>query len=231
MDWKQEAEAYAKSEYPREACGLIVIVKGRERFFPCQNIAIGDDHFVLKPDDYAAAEDAGEIVAVWHSHCGIGAEPSEADMVSCEKTGLAWYIYATPADNWCRFTPTGYRAPLVGRQWQHGVLDCYSLVKDAYAEMFSIYLPDFERNDNWWLRGENLYIDNFAKVGFQQVESPHHGDALLMQIASPVPNHAAIWLDGDMILHHIHGRLSSKDVYGEYYRKNTAMVLRYAARD
>jgi len=84
MDWKQEAEDYAKSEYPREACGLIVIVKGRERFFPCQNIAIGDDHFVLKPDDYAAAEDAGEIVAVWHSHCGIGAEPSEADLVSCE---------------------------------------------------------------------------------------------------------------------------------------------------
>jgi proteasome lid subunit RPN8/RPN11 len=229
MMWQAEAEAYARVNAPREACGLVVIVKGRERFWPCRNEAVGDDHFVLCPQDYAAAEDEGEIVCVWHSHCNAGPEPSEADLVSCEATGLRWHIFALPSGRWHTFTPSGYKAPLIGRQFSHGVLDCFALARDWYSQERCIFIPDFERSDDWWHRGENLYLDNYAKVGFVVADRPQHGDVLLMQIASPVPNHAAIWLEGDMILHHIHGRLSSRDVYGEYYRKNTVKVLRYAA--
>ena len=229
MDWRAEAEEHARRHYPREACGLVVIVKGRERFFPCTNTAHGDDHFIIEPADYADAEDRGEIVAIWHSHCNIGPQPSEADMVSCERSGLEWHIYALPLDRWHSFKPTGYRAPLVGRQFQHGVLDCYALVRDWYAAERGVTLPDFVRTDDWWHRGQNLYLDNFGAAGFVVAESPRHGDVLLLQMTSPVPNHAGIWLDGDMMLHHIHGRLSSRDVYGEFYRKNTVKVLRYAS--
>jgi len=229
--WREQAERYAKKHYPREACGLIVVIKGRERFFPCENRAIGDDHFVIDAIQYAEAQDAGEIVGVFHSHCGIGPEPSEADMVSCERGRAPWHIYAHPAGRWHSFSPSGYRAPLVGRQFQHGVLDCYATIRDGYQELFGITLPNFERQDDWWHRGENLYLDNFSKAGFGVVDSPSHGDVLLMQMSSPVPNHAAIWLEGDMILHHLHGRLSSRDVYGEFYRKNTVRVLRHAERN
>lgn len=228
MDWQTYAEAHAAAAFPREACGLVVVVKGRERFHPCRNAAFGDDHFIITPEDYAAAEDTGEVVGVFHSHCQMGPEPSEADLVGCEKSGLPWHIFALPTKRWHSWQPTGYRAPLIGRRFQHGVLDCYALIRDWYAQERGITLLDFERTDNWWHRGQNLYLDNFGKAGFVVAESPQHGDVLLLQMSSPVPNHAGIWLEGDMILHHLHGRLSSRDVWGEFYRRNTVRVLRYA---
>jgi len=109
------------------------------------------------------------------------------------------------------------------------VLDCYSLIRDWYAQERGIDLPDFTRFDEWWKRGENLYLDNFAGAGFHVVEPAdmNLGDVLLMQVASPVPNHAAIYLGDGLILHHLQGRLSSRDVYGGYWQKITTHTLRH----
>jgi hypothetical protein len=51
------------------------------------------------------------------------------------------------------------------------------------------------------------------------------GDCFLMQVASPVPNHAAVYLGDGLILHHLQGRLSSRDVYGGYWQKVTTHIL------
>ena len=77
-----------------------------------------------------------------------------------------------------------------------------------------------------------MYLDNFKREGFHEIkeEELQFGDALLMQIESPVPNHAAIFLGENLVLHHVQGRLSSRDVYGGYYQKNTAKVLRHESR-
>ena len=54
-------------------------------------------------------------------------------------------------------------------------------------------------------------------------------DVILMQIRSQngVPNHAAIYLGDGLILHHLHGRLSSRDIYGGYWQEVTRHILRY----
>src|SRR3546814_4028951 len=80
--------AHAVQEYPRECCGLVVLVAGHEQYVPCANVALGGRHFVMAPEDYARAEDAGEVVALVHSHPDAPAQPSAADRVACEATGL-----------------------------------------------------------------------------------------------------------------------------------------------
>ncbi|UBM12752.1 C40 family peptidase [Cupriavidus metallidurans] len=220
---------HAEREYPRECCGIVLRVDGRDEYVPCTNLASGTEHFVLDHREYAAAEDRGEVVTIVHSHPNIPATPSQADRVSCERTGLPWLIMNWPTGEYTMLEPSGYLSPLMGRPFAHGVLDCYAFIRDYYRETLSIDLPDFERRDEWWLKGENLYLDNFEKAGFVSVPPATlcHHDVVLMQVASGVPNHAAVFQENGTILQHCIGRLSGPDVYGGYWRKVTVKVLRH----
>lgn len=229
-DLKAEILKEVEASFPREFCGLIVDIDGKPTLWPCKNEAVGTDHFVLSPEDYAAAEQAGTIISVIHSHPNGSPEPSQADLVACEASGLPWHIVNFPDPDWRYIEPNGYEAPLIGRVWSHGVLDCYTIIKDWYRIERGIELPEPERHDEWWLKGENLYVDNFKAAGFIRIidEPLQVGDVLLMQIRSKVPNHGAIYLGDDIILHHLYNRLSCREVFGGYYKKHCVMVLRYA---
>jgi proteasome lid subunit RPN8/RPN11 len=226
---KADIIEHGKKDSPREACGLVIIQKGRQVYVPCRNKANGSDNFILDPEDYAEADRRGEIVAVIHTHPNMSAKPSQADLVACEQSGLPWFILGLPSEKWEYIEPKGYVAPLVGRQWSHGVLDCYAIIHDYYHQELGIKIPDFERSDEWWKRGENLYVDNFEKAGFKEttLQQLSKNDVILMRINSPVPNHGAIYLGDDLILHHVHGRLSTREVFGGYWLKNAAVYLRY----
>ena len=222
---------HAKADAPREACGLVAVVKGRQRYFPCQNIAeTPDEHFVLS--GWHLVEDQGEVIAIVHSHPITNPEPSIADRVACEKSGLPWFIVNPNTEAWGYCEPAGFKLPYVGREFVHGVVDCYTLVRDWYAREYSIQLRDYDRRDQWWDHGQNLYLDNFSKEGFRKipVEEIQRGDLILMNLVSPVPNHAAIYMGDMQVLHHVQGRLSSRDVYGGYYGKSTACALRHESR-
>jgi proteasome lid subunit RPN8/RPN11 len=231
LDVLPDMLAHAERDYPRESCGVVCVVKGRRRYLACRNIAERNEHFVIDPVDYAAAEDAGEVVAIVHSHCNLPPVPSQADRVGCESSGLPWVIVSWPSAQVQQFTPCGYRAPLVGREFLHGVLDCYALVRDYYAEALGLVLTDYARDDEWWLKNQNLYLEHFEREGFVVVtDAPRQHDAFLMQVASQVPNHAAVYLGEGVILHHVMGRLSSRDVYGGWWQKVTTHHLRHRSK-
>ena len=235
------AHRHALDAYPSECCGLVVVVRGRERYWPCRNLADKPgEHFIMSPEDYAAADDAGEVTAVVHSHPRAAARASEADLVQCENTGLPWAIISVMADgdeppmvaDTAMIEPSGYEAPLVGRNFHHGILDCWSLCRDWYKREWALDLPNRERRDAWWDDGQSdLYRDNLGAAGFApvRIEDMRAGDMILMEIESRnrVPNHAAIYLGDGQILHHLPRRLSSRDVYGGYWREKTRMVVRH----
>ncbi|MCM5432198.1 hypothetical protein MMT14_27935, partial [Escherichia coli] len=69
---------------------------------------------------------------------------------------------------------------------------CYTLFRDAY-HLAGIDMPDFEREDDWWRNGQNLYLDNMAVTGFYRVplSSAQAGDILLCCFGASVPNRCA----------------------------------------
>ena len=62
----EEFRKHTEEEFPREACGLIIITsKGKERYFRANNLAdSAGEHFILDPVSYAYAEDTGEITGI-----------------------------------------------------------------------------------------------------------------------------------------------------------------------
>lgn len=208
---------------------MLLTVNNIVEYRPCRNLAADSDHFILDPVDYAAAEEHGTVIAIVHSHINESPEPSQADRVACEKSGLPWAIVGYPSGAVNYLRPCGYRLPLVGRVFQHGVVDCLSLIQDYYRWELGIEMPDYHRDDQWWLKGGNMYLDLYRECGFTQVAdgSLKTHDVLLMQVAAPVPNHGAVYLGDNIILHHLAGRMSSRDVYGGYWRKCTVATLRH----
>lgn len=236
-----ELRQAAESAYPAECCGLIVDVAGRLSYWPCANIAPAlaqADRFVLAPAEWAAAEDAGTVLAVVHSHPDACANPSMADRLGCERTGLTWFIVGWPSAVIVALQPDGWQAPLVGREFVFGVLDCYTLIQDYYRRELALTLPDFDREDGFWetkrladgsvQRGRELYLEGFAEAGFVEVTSqPQLHDVILMQVASEVVNHGAVYIGDGLILHHLYGRLSCRDPYGGYWLRHSVKLLRH----
>ena len=228
---KHEIMMHARHDSPIESCGLVAVVKGDYQYFACQNIAdTPEEHFILEGWD--EVEDQGEVVAIVHSHPISNPQPSTADLVACEKSELPWIIVNPNTEDWGYCEPTGFKLPYVGREFVFGVVDCYTLVRDWYSREYGIQLRDYQRRDKFWERGENLYMDNFAAEGFRKipVDEVQRGDLILMNLVSPLPNHAAIYMGDQQVLHHVQGRLSSRDVYGGYYGKSTACALRHESR-
>jgi cell wall-associated NlpC family hydrolase len=167
---------------------------------------------------------------VVHSHVYIPPIPSEADKVGCEQSQLPWLIVNHPVGTHTITYPSGYKAPLIGRCFKEGLFDCYALVKDYFAQERDIALPDCERPAVWFEVGVSILTDNFKEFGFVEIseEDLQPGDCLLMRVGASVPNHCAVYLDDNIILHHVKDRLSGREVFGTFWRRATTHYLRYA---
>ena len=222
--------AHAESKEGEESCGLLVSTNSSLSFIPCTNISeYPQNTFGIDPRDYAKAEDRGTIEMVVHNHVLSSSKPSEADKVSCNISGLPWLILSLPNRSETLVLPNDEVLPYEGRPFFHQLLDCWSLVVDYYIRELNIEVPNFQRQDNWWNKGQSLYIDLAGEAGFDIVhtEDLKVHDVIIMQVGAEVPNHGAVYLGNNIILHHMSGRPSCKAVYGGFWEKNTWGVLRH----
>jgi len=233
MIWKDKALHHAKDQDPKESVGLVINIKGKERYYPCNNLSISNyQSFILDPEDYIKADNLGEIIAVVHSHPVTPPTPSQADKLSCEQSNLPWYIVNPKTEQWGYLEPCGYKAPLLGRQWVWGVTDCWTLVRDWYKEEKNIELRDWDRPITLEKFNDKPLFEICAvETGFRELnnnEKCENGDVLLMSILHPTLNHVALFFEGDVI-HHLTDRLSCREPYSEWLLKCTGKRYRYDA--
>ena len=233
MSWKQDALVHAREEAPKESCGLLVNIKGKEKYFPCKNLSTYSQQcFIIDPNDYVKAEESGNILAVIHSHPVTPPTASQADKISCENSELPWHIVNPKTEQWGYYEPSGYKPKLIGRPWVWGITDCWSLVRDWYSEEKNIILRDWDRPTTPQQFLEKPMFESCAwRTGFRELRTDEkliNGDVLLMSILSPTLNHVAIFLDGD-VLHHLADRISCKEPYNQWLLKCTGKRYRYAS--
>ena len=234
MTWKTDAAKHAEECMPQESCGLLAIIKGKETYWPCKNIAeSGFEYFVIDPDDWAECEDTGEIIGVVHSHPIGSAIPSDNDKASCEYLDLPSYIYSVQMKEWCSFKPSGWKAPsLIGRSFIWGVHDCWSVVTDWYKETKNINIP-------YWHRPKKIkdflanpeFEDALPKLNFFKQKNNDEievGDVLLFQSTTKNLDHVAVYIGDNMILNHNIKRLSCREPFDLGYQQALRGVYRYA---
>ena len=119
--------------------------------------------------------------------------------------------------------------PLLGRSWQYGVNDCYSLLRDFY-KLMSIDLPDFPR-PGCLERSDSIFLRHAKDIGFYQTSfsDKRFGDVFIMNLGTSHPNHAAIYVGDMRMIHQRQGSLSAETGLASYYIESIAAVFRYGA--
>lgn len=214
--------AHARTEYPREACGLVI----DGAYVPMENRARDPQAQFLIPVDETLRPG---VQAVVHSHPDGDPWPSAEDMAGQVATALPWGVVVVGAAGvgrvlwWGEGVP---RPPLLGRDFRHGPSgsdgrgDCYALIRDWFLDVRGIDLPEFPRAPEWWLAGGDLYRHGFARAGFREIDLSElaPGDVVLAKVMSPVPNHGGVVLADGLVLHHLTGRLSRREPLGPWRR-------------
>ena len=233
MNWKEQAAIHADKQAPKESCGLLAIIKGKETYWPCENLSESpDEFFVIDPDNWANCEDEGELIGIIHSHPYGSALPSEADKASCEHLGLPFYIYSVEQKNWIDFEPSGYTSGLYGRTWIWGKHDCWSLITDYFLNKKQINLKFWQRPKSIKTFCEDPYFEKvLTGSGFKEVSKDNiiNDDVLLMQGPDEKLNHVALYIGDQTILHHNIRQLSCRELYDLRYIEATKKVYRYEA--
>ena len=233
--WKVEALIHAKEAFPKEACGLIYIVKGREKYIRSKNLSANpQEQFTLDPLIWSQAEDKGVITGVFDSHPACSSKPSNADIASADRLGITWYIVNPKTEEWSIYRPI-QQTNLLGREWIWAVADCYTLVRDWYKEQ-GVILFDLPRPDQDTFNEISFFDLHWRKEnrGFRELkpnERLKKGDVLLFSLAASTLNHVGVYVGQGKILHHIQRRLSGRDEYSEYLQKCTGRRLRHVAFD
>ena len=126
----EEIREHFASVYPAEGCGVIGIVKGKKKFFPCENVAVEEDDFVMSSTDYLKLKKSVDIFAIVHNHPHSSNEPSEMDVNNCNALGLPYYIFSYPDMELNILQPKSVANELIGREYEFGVTDCFEASRD-----------------------------------------------------------------------------------------------------
>ena len=231
VNFIEDIYSHFESEYPKEACGVLSVVKGKLRWHPCTNISEDPENgFVIDSKEYLKISFSSDVVGIVHSHPDGKAFPSEHDRNACNALGVPYYIFNFPEMELFILEPERIEKPLMGREYAFGTSDCYEAARDWYLQN-GIPAPFRDAyEDDWWTKGLNYFCDeHMATKGWYPVKDMKKGDLLVFSVGSSVPNHCGVYLGSDIFYHHAQNRLSCRENIYPFWVQNLTGIYRYEA--
>ena len=227
----EEIQEHFEKEYPREGCGVIGIVQGKKKWFPCANIAEQDEDFIFSSSEYLSIKKQADIFAIVHSHPDASNEPSQHDIDCCNVLGIPYYIFSYPNMELNIIEPEIKAHPLIGRSYKFGVEDCFEALRDWLAKENIIIPPREPFEDNWWKKENIDYFteENIKNWNHKKVDSPQKNDVLIFKIKGKVANHCGVYLGNDIFFHHAENRLSCRENLYPFWAEHLVGIYRYDA--
>ena len=116
IEFLAEIEEHFSKWYPKEGCGILGVVKGKLKWFPCDNVAPNNDDFILDSKQYISISQSCDIVGIVHSHPDASPEPSTLDTNYCNRLGVPYYIFSYPGMELFKLEPIRETKALYGRE-------------------------------------------------------------------------------------------------------------------
>ena len=230
MRFIEEIQKHFEEEYPREGCGVLSVVKGKEVWFPCRNLAEKDEDFILDSTEFLRIKRTSDIIAIIHSHPDASSEPSANDKKYCNALGIPYYIFSYPEMDLHILNPENNTTDLYGRHYEFGVRDCFEAARD-YLLTKDIVLPKramFE--DDWWEKGLDYFREDLiCDWGLRKVElgEMKPNDVLIFKVLAARNNHCGVYIGNDHFYHHANERLSCRENIYPLWHKYLTGAYRY----
>ena len=226
-----EIQEHFKKWYPREGCGVLAAVKGKVKWFPCNNVAEGDNDFVIDSKQYIDIGHRADIVGIVHSHPDASTEPSESDIKYCNTIGIPYYIFSYPEMDLNIIEPERDTKSLFGREYEFGVNDCFEAMRDYLASQNIAIPPRAAFEDDWWEKSLDYFTDEIIKdYGYTRVEdNMQKNDVIIFKINAAVGNHCGVYLGNDIFYHHAENRVSCRENIYPFWKRHISGVYRHAA--
>tara|TARA_Y100000992_G_C21247413_1_gene484029 strand:+ start:785 stop:1483 length:699 start_codon:yes stop_codon:yes gene_type:complete len=232
MNFIEDIQKHFEKEYPREACGIISVVKGKKKWYPCENVSEEDEHFLIDTDYYLKLTRTTDIIGIVHSHPNASSEPSEFDIASCNALGKDFYIFSYPEMDLTVLHPENRINDLYGREYEFGVQDCFEALRD-YLDVENIKIPPRVMfQEDYWNKNIDYFNEktiknwNHSPVDLQEIQK---NDVLIFKIYSDINNHCGVYLGNDIFYHHAEERLSCRENLYPRWHKWLVGAYRYDA--
>lgn len=238
---KNFIKRHSREIYPDEACGFIVQKSNKFLCIKCKNISKTPNiTFEISPYDYLNIKNnTDKIHYIYHSHPNLNNDKcsfSEKDKNCSEVLNIPMILFCLENHELNVFTPNDIKYNYIGRYYEYGKYDCFSLIVDFLKN---------ERNINIKYDKKDLYIDhlifykNFLEDQFKKIflennfiilnknETLQDDDILLFDMFNDsCPKHLGIYLGQETFLHQPYSRLSRIENNWNIYKNKIHSIFR-----
>ena len=235
---KNFIKKHAQDEQNNEVCGFIVEKNNTFSFLRCKNTSkYPEINFEISPFDYLnIKKNSDKIHYIYHSHPNCNnCEFSEKDKNCSEILNLPMILFCTKTSEFKIFNPNNINYNFVGRYYEYGKYDCFSLILDFFKNEKNIII-NYDKNK---YNDKNIFISDTLKKYFIEIfcnnkfkilnknESLLKNDVILLDMLRDFnPKHLGIYLGEGYLLHQPFLKLSRIETNWDSYKNKIDLIFR-----